>query len=211
MRIAVANQIVRRLAESCLAAALVLVRVPISVAAQSAAPAAAPSTASSAYRDWSQALRSLTFTSKSGAAVSGGRLLGALPAWTAQPVATSVVVDPASGLIRGCFGPCNRMGNRVIILSSRDLKAPDGAVRGQVREPSIGLTLSQLLERLRKDPHFAGKTLLTGPGGEVVMVQATEQDPAPAVYDHGYQATTFDDYVLRNGVVVARGYTPTEN
>jgi hypothetical protein len=103
------------------------------------------------------------------------------------------------------------MGNRVIILSIRDLKAPDGATRGEVREPSIGLTLSQLLARLRKDPQFAGKTLLKGPGGEVLMVQATEEDPPPAVYDHGYQATTFDDYVLRNGVVVARGYTPTEN
>ena len=103
------------------------------------------------------------------------------------------------------------MGNRVIIVASRDLKAPDGAARGQVREPSIGLTLAQLLKHLRKDPNFAGKTLLTGPRGDVLMVQATEQDPPPAVYDHGYQATTFDDYVLRNGVVVARGYTPTEN
>jgi hypothetical protein len=207
MRVAVAIRTLRRLAWSCLAAALVIVGVSVSVAAQTAAPSTAPS----AYRDWSEALRRLTLASKLGASVSAGRLLGALPAWTAQPVATVVVVDPASGLIRACFGPCNRMGNRVIILSGRDLKAPDGAARGQVREPSIGLTLSQLLARLRKNPNFAGKTLLTGPGGEVLMVQATEQDPPPAVYDHGLQATTFDDYVVRNGVVVARGYTLTEN
>ena len=97
------------------------------------------------------------------------------------------------------------------MLRAADAAAPPSTTPKTISDSPIGLTLAQLLARFHADPNIAGKTLVTGARGSVVLVAAEDQDPPPQRYDHGYQATTRYLYVMRDGLVAAYAYQWTEN
>lgn len=43
------------------------------------------------------------------------------------------------------------------------------------------------------------------------VLELADQDPPPSAYDHGFRATIFHAYALRDGIVVAHAYHFTEN
>jgi hypothetical protein len=73
------------------------------------------------------------------------------------------------------------------------------------------MTVAALLASFRRDANFVGKNIVKDATGAVYLIAATDQDPPPGKYDHGLQATFENEYVVRDGVVVARIALFSEN
>lgn len=165
------------------------------------------------FAQWLGALSTLSYTSRSGAVVSLSATVARLRGMVeSQPITvTWVRFDPSTGLVETCVATCTAMDSGFEIFTRiRDLAPPEGATRTSVHDTAIGLTYAQLLAKVHADASVAGKTLTTS-HGDVVAVEVEDQYPPPARYDHGYRATIFDEYLLRDGVVVAHAIEGTEN
>ncbi len=126
-------------------------------------------------------------------------------------VAPSAGIDRTRGLLDVCFEPSEASCGYHVMLRAADVPAPPAAKPQVISNSPIGFTLAQLLSRFRADPNFVGKIIQKGANGSVVLVTATDQDPPPQRYDHGYQTTTRFLYSMRDGVVAAYAYKSTEN
>jgi hypothetical protein len=125
--------------------------------------------------------------------------------------APSVGFDRSRGLLDVCFEPSGTSCGYDVVLRAADVALPPASQPKVIVNSPIGLTLQQLLARFGSDPNFAGKTLVKVANGNVEMVTATDQDPPPQRYDHGYQRTTRYMYLMRDGIVAAYAYKSTEN
>jgi hypothetical protein len=137
-------------------------------------------------QSWPAQLAGVTYTSQSGDAVTLARAIGAFKGRNAD-AAPFVRSDAARGLLDVCFEPSGSSCGYDIVLRAADVPAPPATTPETISSSPIGLSLAQLLARFRADPNFAGKTLVAGAGGSVVLVAAEDQDPPPRHYDHGYQ------------------------
>ena len=122
--------------------------------------------------------------------------------------------DSARGLVEVCFEQVPdqqaNCGYRVVLLA-RDLAPPPSASAKSVTGSPLGLSYASLLAKLHADDHLARKNIVRGADGTVVFVSAEDEDPPPARYDHGPQSYLFQEYFLRDGIVVAYAYKATEN
>lgn len=163
---------------------------------------------------WPAALTALVFTSRSGASVSVERLVQYVaPPQPDEPHAlTDIRADVRSGLVEACSAPCAHASQGfVLILSARDFPPPHGAIAASVHDTSIGLSYAALVREIHADTYLASKEIVRASNGDVVMVELADQDPPPSAYDHGFRATIFHAYALRDGIVVAHAYHFTEN
>lgn len=163
---------------------------------------------------WPAALTALVFTSRSGASISAERLLQYVaPPQPDEPHAlTDMRTDVSSGLVEACSAPCAHAGQGVVlILSARDFPPPHGAIAGSVHDASIGLPYVALLREIHSHTYLASKEIVRASNGDAIMVELADQDPPPSAYDHGFRATIFHAYALRDGIVVAHAYHFTEN
>ena len=193
-------------------AALLLAVISVQLA-PSGVPANATSTAAPAVASWLTNLAAVRYPSKSGASVT---LATAIRSFSdtesgAASLPPTISLDSARGLIDVCFEPRDQRCGFSIILRASDVAPPPAATHREISDPTIGITLAKLIARLHADPNFAGKNLITGAGGVVVLVQAFDEDPPPSRYDHGLQDYFLQDYFLRDGIVVARAFKATEN
>ena len=163
---------------------------------------------------WPPALTALVFTSKSGASVSVARLLQYVaPPEPDEPHAfTDIRTDDRSQLVEACSVPCRQAGSGfVLIVPARDFPPPRGATVATVHDTSIGLSYVALMRGIHADTYLASKEVIRASNGDVIMIELTDQDPPPSRYDHGWRATIYNAYALRDGVVVAHAYHYTEN
>ncbi len=130
------------------------------------------------------------------------------------PAPSEIWFDSARGLVEVCFEQVPdqqaNCGYRVVLLA-RDLAPPPSASAKSVTGSPLGLSYASLLAKLHADDHLARKNIVRGADGTVVFVSAEDEDPPPARYDHGPQSYLFQDYFLRDGIVVAYAYKATEN
>jgi hypothetical protein len=161
-------------------------------------------------QSWAAQFAGVTYASQSGDTVSLARATGAFKGNDADASPT-VWSDTARGLLDVCFEPSGLSCGYDIVVRAADVPAPPETTPKTIANSPIGLTLAQLLARVRADPDFSGKTLVAGPNGSVVLVAAENQDPPPQRYNHGYQTTTRYLYFMRDGIVAAYAYKATEN
>ena len=188
-------------------ALLGLVLATIVAPSPSAQPTVAPATA-----QWLKSLFATSYTSRSGASISLASVLQGDPYRDAQAAAAeapSISFDEARGLVRVDLGGRNR--GLTLVVRAKDVPAPPAAVRAKIDGGPIGLTYAALLAKFHADPNLASKNIETGQGGAVVLVTAMDEDPPPSRYDHGYQSYLFQEYVVRDGVVVAYAWRHAEN
>ncbi len=184
--------------------AAVVIGLPVATAAQQNASG------------WAAELVALRFVSKSGASVALARAFKDFASTRAAgpPVPSAMWFDSARGLVEVCFEQVPdqqaNCGYRVVLLA-RDLAPPPSASAKSVTGSPLGLSYASLLAKLHADDHLARKNIVRGADGTVVFVSAEDEDPPPARYDHGPQSYLFQDYFLRDGIVVAYAYKATEN
>lgn len=165
---------------------------------------------------WLTGLASVRYTSRTGASVTLATAIAAFsdPDGNRTDVPPRILSDASRGLISVCFAPTpppQALCAFDIVLRANDVRAPPDAMSGRIKDAALGLSLSQLIARFHADTNLAGKNLVRGVGGVVVLVTATDEDPPPSRYDHGYQAYLLHDYFLRDGIVVAHAFKATEN
>jgi hypothetical protein len=117
----------------------------------------------------------------------------------------AVSMDSARGLLRVA------LNGFTLVVQTSDIAPPPGAVSAKIDDTPIGLSFEALLAKFHADPNLAGKNIVKGTGGTIVLVTAMDEDPPPSRYDHGYQSYFYREYVLRDGVVVAYAYKRFEN
>ncbi|MBV8722429.1 MAG: hypothetical protein JO277_09780 [Candidatus Eremiobacteraeota bacterium] len=186
----------------------VAVNLVLALATGTPSPAPVPN-------DWIAQLFAVPYTSSHGDAITLARAAsafgGRVDAHAGPP---RVDYDRAKGLVRICFGPSDppfATCGYEIYARGADVGVPAGVTSGSVKQSSIGLTLAQLLNAFRSDQNFAGKMLVKGASGDVVLVWALDEDPPPSRYDHGYQTRLEQLYFLHEGVVAAAAFQFSEN
>jgi len=165
---------------------------------------------------WLKELTAVRYTSKTGASAT---LATAIEKFSNHDpslanIPPKILLDAPHGLIDVCFEPTlppNPECGFDIILRANDVAMPIGAIPKEIKDTTLGLTLTQLIAKFHTDANLAGKNMVTGAGGVVVLITATDEDPPPSRYDHGYQTYVFHEYFLSDGIVVAHAFKAAEN
>jgi hypothetical protein len=172
---------------------------------------------SDAARAWIANLRRTAYIGRSGHRVLFGSALTTMLKYTQrQPIDAyepGIVRDAKRGLLKICFvhAPCGSNESYAAVVRAADVPAPPASVEGAIDDPTIGMTLPALLASFRRDPNFVGKNVAKDATGAVYLVTSRDQDPPPSRYDHGSLATFDNDYIVRDGIVVAHVGVASEN